>query len=138
MDGFPLTLEVEGIMVDKIDLFGGAMTSTAQSSLPTLRNWKDLASHQLASTTTTPPDFWETIVAGKNYLTALDTGKLSQKQSASLKHGAQSFVAGDVSQEAWVTNYFGDAVTRAARGRRFFVMGKKMMGLGVPDIQLKD
>lgn len=142
MDAFPLAIEVEGIFVDKIALLSGAIISTAQGSIQMLRQWRDIAGQHLISQNNfgevTPPEFWETIVAGKSYLAAWDTGKLSQKQSQALKNGAKSFVEGDVSQEAWVTNYFADAVTRAVMGRRFFITTRKRMGLGVPGIQPKD
>lgn len=141
MDAFPLALEVEGIVVDKIDFFGGTITSTAQDSLTTLRRWQYIASQHLISGSPTgaetPPGFWTTIVAGKNYRSAWGL-ELPAKSSKALETGAQAFVAGNTSQEAWITKYFADAVTRAVMGRRFFITVKKRMGLGVPEIQLKD
>lgn len=153
MDAFPLALEVEGIVVDKIDFFGGSITSSAQENLPTLRRWQYIAGQHLCSGNNfgevTPPEFWTTIVAGKkypaawlvagkNYMAAGESGKLLKERLKALDCGAQSFVAGDASQESWVTDYFADAVTRAVMGRRFFITAKKRMGLGVPEIGLKD
>lgn len=142
MHAFPLTLEVEGVVVDKIDFFGGAITSSAQDSLPTLRRWQYIAGQHLNSASNfgakTPPEFWTTIVAGKNYLSTWNPGELPPKALEALGTGAQSFIAGDTSQDAWVTKYFSDAITRAVIGRRFFITQRKRMGLSVPEIQLKD
>ncbi|KAJ0116387.1 hypothetical protein J7T55_007367 [Diaporthe amygdali] len=140
MDAFPLVLEAEGIIVDKVDFFGGAIRAPAQNSLPTLQRWQYIAGQHLVSESNfgavTPLDFWTTIVAGKNYKGSLDSG--SNKDSASFAQEAGFLSGGKGSQEVWMADYFADAVTRAAMGRRFFITAKKRMGLGVPEIQPND
>lgn len=147
MDAFPLALEVEGVVVDKIDFFGPAITSSAQDSLPTLRRWQYIASlqglHLIAGSkfgVATPGDFWTTIVAGKNYMgrESWAKGKFTTDESEALEHAARSFVAGNLPPEKWESRYLADAVTRAVMGRRFFTTAEKRMGLGVPEIQLED
>ncbi|KAG6365473.1 hypothetical protein INS49_007084 [Diaporthe citri] len=145
MDAFPMALEVEGVLVDKIDFFGEAITSSAQDSLPTLRRWQYIAGLQdlhLVSGSrfgvVTPPDFWTTIVAGKNYMATWVKNRHATEESEALEYATQSYVAGDLPPEMWESQYLAHAITRAVMGRRFFTTAKKRMGLGVPDIQLED
>lgn len=142
MDGFPIALEAEGIVVDKIDFFGGAVTSPAQDSLPTLRRWQYIAGQHLASENNfgavTPPEFWKTILAGKKNLGASSNGMIPLTESEEPTHAVSAFLAGDISQKPWKSQLVANAVTRAVMGRRFFITAKKRMGLGVPEVQLKD
>lgn len=142
MEGFPAELSVEGVVVDKVDFFGGAINSPAQDSLPTLQRWQYIAGQHLSSNSNfgavTPPDFWTTIVAGRNYLAAWGAGETSQQALTALAHGGEFFSAAKGSKDARVTECFFGAVTRAVMGRRFFITRNKRMGLGVPEIQLND
>lgn len=145
MDDFPIALEVEGVVIDKIDFFGAAITASAQESLPNLRRWQYIASLQGLHPTsgskfgvTTPPDFWTTIVAGKNYRASWVKEGFTTDESEALEHATRLFVAGNLPPEKWESQYLADAVTRAVMGRRFFTTAKKRMGLGVPEIQLED
>lgn len=137
MDAFPHMLEVEGIIVDKIDFFGGAISAPARESIQTLRRWQYIASQHLTSSSNlgevTPPAFLTTIVAGKNYMAGYAHGTSSQSKSF-----AESWISGEVSQTVGMSDYFADAVTRAVMGRRFFITAKKRMGLGVPEVQIRD
>ncbi|KAK2605435.1 hypothetical protein N8I77_008272 [Diaporthe amygdali] len=140
MEAFPLALEAEGIVVDKVEFFGGAIRAPAQNSLPTLQRWKYIAGQHWVSDSNfgavTPPDFWTTIVAGKNYRGPLNAR--NNKGSASFAQEAGFLSGGKGSQGVWMADYFADAVTRAAMGRRFFITAKKRMSLGVPEIQAND
>lgn len=142
MEAFPAELSVEGIVVDRVDFFGGAINSPARDSFPTLKRWQYIAGQHLAPNSNvvavTPSDFWTTIVAGKNYLAARGARKSPQQALAVLAHGGKFFSAAKDSKQAWVNECFFDAVTRAAMGRRFFITVNKRMGLGVPEIQLND
>lgn len=145
MDAFPKTLKVEGVVVDKIDFFGAAITSSAQDSLPTLRRWQYIASLQRLHLISgdkfgvaTPPDFWTTIVAGKNYRASREKKRSTMEEAEALESATRSFVAGNLRPEMWESQYVADAVTRAVMGRRFFITTRKRMGLGVPEIQLND
>lgn len=142
MEAFPAELSVEGIVVDRVDFFGGSINSPAQDSLPTLQRWQYIAGQHLASNSNfgavTPSDFWTTIVAGRNYLATWGVGKSSQQAVAALEHGGGFFSAAKDSKQVRVTECFFDAVTRAVMGRRFFITKNKRMGLGVPEIQLND
>lgn len=158
MDNFPLVLEVEGIVVDKVDFFGGAITSPAHKSLPTLQRWKYIAGKHLDpdSFGQTAPVFWDTIVAGRvdwrrqssnntssyggssaTLAANWTSGQGLPKGSAEYKDELQRFVA-EAMFPFHMTMYYMDAVTRAAMGRRFFVTKKNKMGLGVPEIQVDD
>ncbi|KAK7697571.1 hypothetical protein SLS64_013390 [Diaporthe eres] len=145
MDAFPIALEVEGVLVDKISFFGEAITSPAQESLPTLRRWQYIAGlqglHLISGSrfgVVTPPDFWTTIVAGKNYMSLWVKHRHVTEEPEALQYATQSFVAGNLSPETRESQYLAYAVTRAVMGRRFFTTTKKRMGLGVPEIQLDD
>lgn len=145
IDAFPIALEVEGVLVDKISFFGEAITSPAQESLPTLRRWQYIAGlqglHLISGSrfgVVTPPDFWTTIVAGKSYLSLWVKHRLVTEEPEALQYATQSFVAGNLSPETRESQYLAYAVTRAVMGRRFFTTTKKRMGLGVPEIQLDD
>lgn len=142
MDAFPAELSVEGIVVDKVDFFGGAIDSPAQDSFQTVQRWQYIAGQHLAPDSNagaaTPSGFWTTIVAGRNYLAAWGSENSTQQASTALEHGGVFFSAAKYSKQARVTECFFDAVTRAAMGRRFFITVNKRMGLGVPEIQLND
>lgn len=142
MEGFPAELSVEGVVVDKVDFFGGAINSPARDSLPTLKRWQYIAGQHLASNSNlgavTPPDFWMTVVAGRNYSAAWGAGESSEEAFAALANEGDLFSAAKDSKRPRLTECFFDAVTRAVMGRRFFITRKKRMGLGVPEIQLND
>lgn len=104
MDAFPLVLEAEGIIVDKVDFFGGAIRAPAQNSLPTLQRWKYIAGQHLISDSNfgavTPPESWTTIEAGKNYRGTLNAG--SNKGSASFAQEAGFLSGGKGSQDVFL------------------------------------
>ncbi|KAL1875171.1 hypothetical protein Daus18300_003239 [Diaporthe australafricana] len=137
MNAFPHMLEVEGIVVDKIDFFGGAIKSPARESIQTIRRWQYIAGQHLTSDSNfgvvTPPGFLTTIVAGKNCMAGCAHGTQSQSENM-----IELCISGEGSQTVGMSDYFSDAVTRAVMGPRFFITAKKRMGLGVPEVQLRD
>lgn len=127
MNEFPTSIIAEGVVVDKVDFFGGTVDLPAQQSLTTLRRWQYISAQNSSNSTA---DFWKTIVAGKDHL-----GRFA---SPDFGKAYESFLEGASSTSDPRVQYFADAVTRAVLGRRFFITRKGRIGLGPPEIQLGD